>query len=1112
MPIGAGRASKGSGRGYAKVTTPKKTPVAKAKGAPAVKGLVEDHGGTSTGSGHQASTDAGSQVQEALLAEAAKILKGVSLKACRLSEAVPAAETDDNVELDLGWLVSAVASASDPSYALVDSGATNALRPAKEGEISAARVIQVDLASGAAELHISKQGTLLSLNPCQVILPAGYLVQLGYGISWKRKGCVIQKAGQAPLEVKVVKGCPLIPREVGLNILDEYEAMRESGELVALKRVVGEAGPSQEQLRHWLAHKVARGRLSERDQLQWLRAAFPELPQQVLSRVVDGDADAYTPSLQGVPWNRSKRRFIARAGKMSVLVHLFSGNHRWKAPAPVLEVEKSKGADLLEKGVWQHLMGWAISGVVGGIVAGPPCRTVGACRSETDGGPPPVRGRGDHRWGLSGLPGHLGELAVKDSVLWMRTVLLYAVAQAVADVQLWGPGTDSCSKMGGSPPIFSPPTGLQDPVSLAKWALSVASSRLVDRTSALPCSTSLLGGAVFFVWEHPRDPKEFMPQDKEPSSGWASWWSFPEWQWFRDAYGIREAVFDQGKLGHPRPKPTTLATNSWFLYEALHARFLTPEERKTFVAGPESVSSRVQVSATWALWAPGLTGLVLKAWLAWGKEKGLWPEIRDRQQYLAKLTQEEQLRRHVHHVPFRKGCPICVAAQGRQRSHWRAAFKGIYAVSADIAGPFKPGRCRDPVASGRDKGLGYKYFLATAFTLPLQRRVSPFSASSPEEHKRIPAAEQEIGHPSAGVLEPDLPDMSDLFGPTDEEDMVLESADNVPAVRVVDRRYRSKKPEPAPDEPPPLPPPSTQPPLQGYRTLFMGIPLRSRRGKEVLAAVQKVVIQLEAYGFPVHRFHADRAKELRSADLVSWLRHRGLHCTWTPGESPAGNKAELAVQNLKGVTRKLLATAALPHEFWPFAVLHASNRNWVSLAEQLGAPSLALLPFGMRLQARKRMKRAEMTSWASRTVEARYLGHAPSTPGGHLVWVCDDKLGPKVLLTNTVYPVGSSSADAVRPKRRLTSKTAPEFVVKAVAATPLLCHFGASQPLVIPGMSRLVPGGEWEAGEAGEAGEEEVVCDLANFVEVCEVQAGSTLSGAAGLRRDIRYRVQGCAL
>ena len=41
--------------------------------------------------------------------------------------------------------------------------------------------------------------------------------------------------------------------------------------------------------------------------------------------------------------------------------------------------------------------------------------------------------------------------------------------------------------------------------------------------------------------------------------------------------------------------------------------------------------------------------------------------------------------------PLPEGCPACVAAQGRQRSHWRASVKSVYSASFDIAGPFVKG-------------------------------------------------------------------------------------------------------------------------------------------------------------------------------------------------------------------------------------------------------------------------------------------------------------------------------------------------------------------------------------------------------------------------------------
>ena len=152
------------------VPGPKVAPLPKPKAVPQTKSVTED-------SGAEASSSISTPAQEALIAEAAKILKEVALKPLSVSE-----DLLEAAELDRGWLMGAISSASDPQYALVDSGATNALRSAREEELLEAKVIKVDLASGGTELHINKHGTLFSSGPCQVTLPAGYLVQLGFTI------------------------------------------------------------------------------------------------------------------------------------------------------------------------------------------------------------------------------------------------------------------------------------------------------------------------------------------------------------------------------------------------------------------------------------------------------------------------------------------------------------------------------------------------------------------------------------------------------------------------------------------------------------------------------------------------------------------------------------------------------------------------------------------------------------------------------------------------------------------------------------------------------------------------------------------------------------------
>ena len=160
--------SRGSGEvvgaSSAKASAVAKALVPKAKSCPQVKGVEEAV--PSSGAG-DAQSRGGSKAQGALLEEAAKLLKGVVLKPLHVEEPEGSDQVKSPGELGIsqGWLLSVVASASDPMYALVDSGATNALRPAEEGEISRARVISVQLASGATRLHVNPQGTFRRLHP-----------------------------------------------------------------------------------------------------------------------------------------------------------------------------------------------------------------------------------------------------------------------------------------------------------------------------------------------------------------------------------------------------------------------------------------------------------------------------------------------------------------------------------------------------------------------------------------------------------------------------------------------------------------------------------------------------------------------------------------------------------------------------------------------------------------------------------------------------------------------------------------------------------------------------------------------------------------------------------
>ena len=280
---------------------------------------------------------------------------------------------------------------------------------------------------------------------------------------------------------------------------------------------------------------------------------------------------------------------------------------------------------------------------------------------------------------------------------------------------------------------------------------------------------------------------------------------------------------------------------------------------------------RISESHHWACWAPGLTARVRQAWADWGRERGLWLEVEERKNLLAKLTEEAMRKRHEDndHIPFRKGCPVCISAQGRQRSHWRAAVGQVYAASFDIAGPFVSGQCFDPVSSGRDRGRGYRYFLACAFTIPLSPKPPVAAADSGDKgDKDLPV---DHGIP----VEAGLPEESDSIDDWIDElfrgEIAPELEVGFPGVeKAVRFRVRSKAPQErdddssTPEPPPPLPPPAEAPVKVVTRTLCLGVPLRSKKGKEVMGAVQQVINRLECFGFPVHRFHSDRAQELKS--------------------------------------------------------------------------------------------------------------------------------------------------------------------------------------------------------------------------------------------------------
>ena len=114
-----------------------------------------------------------------------------------------------------------------------------------------------------------------------------------------------------------------------------------------------------------------------------------------------------------------------------------------------------------------------------------------------------------------------------------------------------------------------------------------------------------------FGLEQPEDPERWAGieadnqprpswdlQKHRPASGFASFWSSPEWKALESEYGLQMLHFDQGPVLHAKRKPTTFATN------------MTADSCLIGCRGPGTeawnpINSSIKQSKAWATWLRG---------------------------------------------------------------------------------------------------------------------------------------------------------------------------------------------------------------------------------------------------------------------------------------------------------------------------------------------------------------------------------------------------------------------------------------------------------------------------------------------------------------------------
>ena len=299
----------------------------------------------------------------------------------------------------------------DCKVALLDGGATHALRQGSAAELREAQPVAVELAHGRTTLY-RKNGssTLLSKEPIEVISPMRLLVENGYQVKWSANECVIAHPVKGNLKCWRRQGCPVMREDEALLLLEELEKI-----------------------------EIENGLEVGKDVEEWWRKYFPQIPDGVLQRMKGQGKHWSECGGPPLPWNRRRRRQIEAA--KGVVLHLFSGgavmSKKWEElrrngyEVITLDISTNAAENLHNATIWSYLWDLASRNKLLAILGGPPCRSFSRLRHQRP-GPQPLRARGSQRWSLPNLKPWELETVNNDSALILKMIGLYDRAVEVA--------------------------------------------------------------------------------------------------------------------------------------------------------------------------------------------------------------------------------------------------------------------------------------------------------------------------------------------------------------------------------------------------------------------------------------------------------------------------------------------------------------------------------------------------------------------------------------------------------------------------------------------------------------------------------------------------------
>ena len=322
-----------------------------------------------------------------------------------------------------------------------------------------------------------------------------------------------------------------------------------------------------------------------------------------------------------------------------------------------------------------------------------------------------------------------------------------------------------------------------------------------------------------------------------------------------------------------------------------------------------------------------------------------------RQIRISKLNSEAAWRLHVarNHQPFRRDCSVCVRNSAAGHRHRTTAHPMAYSLSVDVVGPLK-GYGKSP------DGKFFKYFMIGAFRIP--------EVEGAGGHGEV------RGHPLPPL---DVDEDEDQLSGDEEEEQGDQSDAGGVAEADVDKEKRQWEELLS----------TFKAPIS-TTTLYFAVPVNNKKAATMLPAVQRIVSDVKALGYPVTRLHSDRGGEFRGNLVRKWALGQGMWPTTTSGSDSAANGvAESGVRFLKRRARILLDGAGINKENWPTAVQYAAAQQ---RCERLGELPPMLVAYGTPVYVKtKRYKTGAVEDFGPHWTRGRYVGPSTDIRGGHVI-------------------------------------------------------------------------------------------------------------------------------